>query len=274
MDVYIEDTLIERLVNDAKKEPGFLPFVQETLFLLWKHLERRYLPLKAYEKISYGPNNSLKGLKAAIAIHADDTIDLEQDDLHESQLVIIKRIFLRLIHFGEGRPDTRRQQLLADLYNDEDDLELFNKTIVHLTSEKYRLLTLTGTEKEGKKVDIAHEVLITSWPQLQEWIEKWRDAEITKRQLEAKIRNYGDLKHEGGFLDQVELQQAQKWLESEEAKVLNFPPKLIELIEVSSKRIKEQIKALRTRFVFAVTFAGISVLIAIVAIFLGIIAEK
>ena len=57
--VYVEAALVERLVADAAGEPGVLPFVQETLTLLWEHLERRFLPLRAYEAMvmssrSYG----------------------------------------------------------------------------------------------------------------------------------------------------------------------------------------------------------------------------
>ena len=46
VEVYIESALVERLLGDAKGEPGVLPLIQETLVLLWEKLERRFLPLK------------------------------------------------------------------------------------------------------------------------------------------------------------------------------------------------------------------------------------
>src|SRR5687768_18232394 len=38
--LFRSSTLVERLVSDAVGEPGILPFVQETLRLLWEHVER------------------------------------------------------------------------------------------------------------------------------------------------------------------------------------------------------------------------------------------
>ena len=49
----MESALVERLVADAASEPGILPFVQETLVLLWERLERRFLPLAAYEALVF-----------------------------------------------------------------------------------------------------------------------------------------------------------------------------------------------------------------------------
>jgi hypothetical protein len=49
--VFVETALVERLVADAAGEPGILPFVQETLVLLWEKVERRFLPLRAYEML-------------------------------------------------------------------------------------------------------------------------------------------------------------------------------------------------------------------------------
>ena len=49
--VFVETALVERLVADAAGEPGILPFIQETLVLLWERLERRFLSLPAYEAL-------------------------------------------------------------------------------------------------------------------------------------------------------------------------------------------------------------------------------
>jgi len=258
--VYIEDALVERLVNDAAKEPGFLPLIQETLVLLWEHLERRYLSLKAYEKVSYQKESPLKGLKAAIASHADATLA----NLNEPQQMIARRIFLRLIQFGEGRPDTRRQQSLNDLRGNENS-RLFDDTIKHLT--RNRLLTLSGTQedKRDRKVDIAHEALITGWPQLQQWIKEWRAAELTRRELKAKVDNWEKLTRKGGLLDVFELQEAEKWQKSADVRELGEPENLFELIKASQKAIKNELRRLRSLLVFAVIFALLATIAAGVA---------
>lgn len=60
----------------------------------------------------------------------------------DSSQAIARRIFLRLIQFGEGQPDTRRQQTVADLRSVNDDPDQFWQTLRHLAS--CRLLTLSG----------------------------------------------------------------------------------------------------------------------------------
>ena len=49
--VYVESALVERLASDAveARSQGILPLVQEVLVQLWDKLERRVLPLHAYE---------------------------------------------------------------------------------------------------------------------------------------------------------------------------------------------------------------------------------
>ena len=59
---------------------------------------------------------------------------------------IARRTFLRLIQFGEGRADTRRQQTVSALRTASDDSSVFDQTLWHLTDN--RLFTLSG--EEGK----------------------------------------------------------------------------------------------------------------------------
>ncbi len=49
--VFVEPALVERLVTDAAGESGVLPLIQETLVLMWEQLERRFLPLRAYQAL-------------------------------------------------------------------------------------------------------------------------------------------------------------------------------------------------------------------------------
>ena len=149
--VFIEPVLVDRLVTDSVGEPGILPFVQETLVLLWQRIERRFLPLRAYESLIlvlprnvYGRKPT--GLEVAVALHADAALG---DLANEQQATIARRIFLRLIQFGEGREDTRRQQPVNALRAANEDSELFDQILEHLVTR--RLLTLSAEEGEEKK---------------------------------------------------------------------------------------------------------------------------
>lgn len=162
LDVFIESTLVERLLTDAGGEPGVLPLVQEAMKLLWEKIERRFLPFRAYETLVLNTpayenldrwRSPRKGLQAAIANHADVAMSV----LGEKQQQIARRIFLRLIHFGEGRADTRRQLSVEALRSSGEDSSLFNETLRHLVER--RLLTLSGSERESSPTSVKDKAL-------------------------------------------------------------------------------------------------------------------
>ncbi|CAD5955685.1 toll/interleukin-1 receptor domain-containing protein [Planktothrix agardhii] len=240
--VFIEGTLLERLITTAAKEPGVLPLLQETLVLLWEKIERRYLPLRAYEALvlSYynavsTTNNKLIGIQVALAQRADAAIA----DLTDEQQIIARRVFLRLIQFGEGRADTRRQESVEALKARGDNDQIFEETLRYLADR--RLLTLSGKEDKTRKVDISHEILISSWPQLQDWIIQRREAEQTRRRLIAKVKEWERLgKGKGGLLDEFEIIEAQHWLESSDAAELGSDDQLVALVELSKIHIEAE----------------------------------
>ena len=242
-DVFIEAALIERLVADAVGEPGVLPLLQETLVLLWEKVERRFLPLRAYETLvltspaySNFDASSRTGLQAAIANRADYALVA----LSEQEQQVARRIFLRLIQFGEGRADTRRQQSVEQLRVSGDNADLFDWTLLYLASR--RLLTLSGGEENSsRKVDIAHEALISGWSTLQLWLRERREAEQIRRRLMRKVEEWVRLgKGSGGLLDEVELAEAERWLESPDAAELGYDETLLTLAEAARGLYRKQ----------------------------------
>jgi WD40 repeat protein len=245
--VYVEAALVERLLADAVGEPGVLPLVQETLVLLWEHLERRYLPLRAYDALvllprtAYGGTESRTrtGLQVAISRRADAALA----DLPPKQQAMARRIFLRLVQFGEGRPDTRRQQQADDLRASGDDAAAFDQTLDWLAAS--RMLTMSGADNGAMRtVDIAHEALIAGWPMLQHWVQERRAAEQTRRRLEAKAAEWVRLgSTSGGLLDAAELPEAERWLDSPDAADLGHAASLVELVKASREAIEERTRA-------------------------------
>lgn len=210
--VYIDERLVERLVSEAGDDPGILPFVQETLRDLWDKRYENYISLEAYESLG---GTAGSGLKASIAAKADaaykalTSIDKEHRLEKEN---IAKRIFLRLIQFGEGKPDTRRQQSISDLRSDQDTQGVFEETLRHLSSEKYRLLTVSrGDDDEDSKVDIVHEALIEAWPRFKGWRANFKKMELETRELIKRVDSWDEkFSKEAGFLDRVQLKDSIK----------------------------------------------------------------
>ena len=243
--VRLEESLISRLLADAADEPGVLPLLQETMGQLWLQMEQRVLSYSAYEKLcdhgSISPdNNVITGLAVAMAMRADATLI----QLTPNQQLIARRIFLRLIQFGEGRTDTRRQQPMSALQAVGDNLNEFERTLEHMTD--HRLLTRSGDEEEDdSQVDISHESLITGWSRLHDWIEERREAEQIRRRLESKAAEWVRLgKNNGGLLDEAELPEAERWLTSPDATDLGYSITLPDLVEASQQSIAEAEQAL------------------------------
>src|SRR5579859_130337 len=242
MHVHLEDGLIQKLLDDAQNEPGVLPLLQETMFCLWSEMIGRVLRLEDYEKLG---DHERSGLVVAFSKRADAAVGGLRQAVQQP---IARRIFLRLVQFGEGRPDTRRQQLISKLRSANDPPGEFDYVLQYLTER--RLLTLSAEDKtEERRVDIAHEALIAGWPIMTEWVQKRRDAEQVRRRLETKVDNWKQVtarhrsdEKEGGLLDAVALREAEDWLKSPDATELGPPDDLPALIKQSRGALMRRLR--------------------------------
>jgi WD40 repeat protein len=233
--VAVDPALVERLAADAAGAPGALPMLQEALRRLWRNLERRYLALDSYEILGRDGQN---GLVSAISAHADGVL---RDEINsDAARAVARRIFLRLIQFGEGRADTRRQQPKDALRAAGEKSETLDNILSVLVDN--RLLTSSGDAGEAR-VDIAHEALITGWPMLRRWIDERRQAEQTRRRLEEKAaewRRYAAEEQAGGLLDMVELPEAEAWLVGDQAADLGRSEAIEALVAASRSAIADR----------------------------------
>ena len=162
--VQLEPELVERLLADAGDEPGVLPFVQETLVMLWAHADRYVIGLDAYTDL-VGDKSGRSGLQVALAEHAEHVY---RDVLaNDGERAVAQRILLRL-HPVWRRPP--RHAAAADggraAQGSGEQHGVFDKVLAALTAN--RLLTLSD---EARRVDLSHEALIRGWPRLHEWID-------------------------------------------------------------------------------------------------------
>lgn len=270
--VFIEPALVEKLINDSAGEPGVLPLLQETLVLLWEKLERRLLPLRAYEALilpthaysnAGGDKKNLTGLQVAISRRADAALaSLKVSP--EKQYNIARRIFIRLVQFGEGRANTRRQQLVSDLKTNSDEPLLFEQTLEHLINS--HLLTSNGDETNIlKTIDIAHEALITGWPTLQKWINEQRDLELIRRRLIRKAKDWKSLgKKDYGLLNEAELLEAESWLSSTKLANLYYEELISDFIQTSKLEV---IKGKRVRQIVMLTISTLGLIAMVSSLF-------
>ena len=268
--VHVEPALVERLVADAAGEPGVLPLVQEALVLSWEGLERRFLPVAAYESI--GQENDAgadrrTGIQAAMASRADAALA----ELPTARQHIARRVFVRLVEFGQGRADTRRQQRLDELAATGDPPGELDATVAVLVDD--RLLTVSGGDGDtDRRVDLAHEALITGWPTLRGWLDERREAEQVRRRLEARADDWVRLgRGRGGLLDEIELVELERWLAGPDAAALGVDPACTELA-VASRAAVDAARTARRRRLIAVV--GSLVVVLAVVTMLALLAVR
>ena len=233
VDVYLEDALVERLLIEAEGQPGILPLLQETLRLLWQFKQQRYITLQSYERLG---QDGRTGLQQAITTKANATMGELKS---ESRRLIAQRIFVRLVQFVEGRPPVRRPQTVAQLMSAGDNEDDFEFTLQHLVHN--HLLTIRGSESnESRIVDMSHERLIDAWPTLQNWLGQWQDVEKTRRWLERKTDEWTAYDESGGLLDDVELRDAEKWLQEPLRLSVGAKQSVLDLIDTSKKVLHER----------------------------------
>ena len=243
MGVELEPELVERLLADAGEEPGVLPFVQETLVMLWAHAGppvSASTPIRTWWAIRAGARACRwRWPTTPNYVYRDVLAD-------DAERAVAGGILLRLVQFGEGRADTRRQQTVDELRKGTRRRRTeFDDVLAALTAN--RLLTLSD---EARRVDLSHEALISGWPRLREWINQRRVAELTRRRLEEKAGERRRLRRDdgdGGLLDAVELAEAEAWVKGPDAADLGVSDDLAALVADSRRSLERAAQRLRRR---------------------------
>jgi WD40 repeat protein len=232
--VYFEPVLVERLLHDVADEPGALPLLQDTLLELWQHRTRGVLRLAEYDEMSDGTRT---GLAVTMARRADGALN----ELSAARRDIARRVLLRLIQFGDGAAATRRQQPRAALATAGDAPQEIDAVIHHLADR--RLITTSGGDAAdpSARVDLAHEILLSAWPVLGEWIRSRRQDEQRRRELEGRAAEWA--KHGRGpshMLDADEVREARGWLSDDKARDLGVSDDIQRLIAQSEAALAAQ----------------------------------
>jgi hypothetical protein len=195
-----EAGLIDSLLEDAGSEPGSLALLEHVLGQLWMKCGGAGCTLTNQAYVDLG------GMRGALGRHADQIYVGLGDENHRK---LAQRIFLELVHLGEGTEDTGRRVLKEELLNlgvarEVEDL------LARLASG--RLIT-TGAQGQRTFVEISHEALIREWPALREWLAHNREELRLERRLLRMAGEWYELKHDvSALLQGSRLTQGEEWL--------------------------------------------------------------
>lgn len=157
--VSVEPALLAQIMADMGDEPGALPLLQVTLFELFEKCEGR-LTLADYE--------DLGGLHGALTTGADELLDEFDEDGRD----LVEQVMMRMVQKGRTM-STSRPVPLRDLLDLGIDSVVLQGVLEAFGSK--RLITFDRDASGAAVVEIAHEYLISEWPQLAGWIERHSD---------------------------------------------------------------------------------------------------
>ncbi|MFN2225956.1 MAG: BTAD domain-containing putative transcriptional regulator, partial [Anaerolineae bacterium] len=192
-----ESGLVERILDDVGEEPGNLPLLEFALTLLWERHRQGWLTHQGYE--------ALGRVEGALARYAGQVYAR----LDEAEQESIRRIFVQLVHPGEGTEDTRRLATRAEVGEENWGL------VQHLADQR---LVVTGRDAAGvETVEVVHEALIGSWGELQAWMEEDRAFRTWQERLRTAVRQWERTgQDEGALLRGAPLAEAEGWLAERE----------------------------------------------------------
>jgi TIR domain len=240
--VYLEPGLTERLLADAGADPGALPILQETMRQLWELRKRRVLSLASYRAMGEAAREvGGSGLAVAMSRCGDACLQA----LSPGQARIARRVLLRLVSFGHGAADTRRQQPRSALRQEGEPEAELDQVLIRLVDSRlvsiYEPVDAGGARRDDPRpsearVDLVHEALIKAWGRLAGWIEERRAAGQRRRHLEEAASSWvARGRRGGGLLEASELSEARTWRASEDGRELGESEELRQLVAASSR---------------------------------------
>lgn len=248
--VVFEPGLVEQIIKEVEGQSGYLPLLQYTLDLLWEkecttkaddgrfHIEDRTL-----NKINYA---ALEGVRGALQKRVDE---IYKDICAKNQQgeLITKQIFLKLVNIVESDSGSRavsrrgyRAEFVGELVESilkrfiDENLLVSNYEYL---SEEEPLINDSGKHKQNATIEIAHEILLSSWDQLKRWLEEEKEAIILKNWLAGETRRWLEVRAENESKASDELLKGSRLEQILEFREKNAFEKLGGLVQEENKLI-------------------------------------
>ncbi|MEO0457739.1 MAG: WD40 repeat domain-containing protein [Cyanobacteria bacterium P01_A01_bin.114] len=244
--VGFEEGLVHRILQDVSAEPGNLPLLEFALTELWKRRTGQLLTHQTYEAIGE--------VKGALARHAD----AKYSNLSSAEQTLVRRIFIQLVHPGQGTEDTRRLATKAEL-------GATNWSLVKQLADARLVVTSLDPAQQQETVEVVHEALIRSWGQLRDWMETDREFRVWQDRLRGSMQQWaGSRQDEGALLRGIPLAEAEEILKTRRQELSaaeqSFIQQSLALRDRQGKKEKRRLTILRSLLV------GISTAFVLVAV--------
>ncbi|MGW0026349.1 nSTAND1 domain-containing NTPase [Rhodococcus sp. NPDC003383] len=203
----VPDELVRVLLADltprttrTATDPGTLPLLSHALLGTWQRARRRTLTVADY--LATG------GVSGAVQKSAEEVYA----ELTPEQQVLARRIFLRLVNVDDDTQTRRRTPWSELAIGDTADVT----SVVDRFAAR-RLLTV-----DEDTVQLSHEVLLTAWDRLREWIDSDRVGLGVHRRLTRAAQVWQDSGRDtGALLTGGRLELFEEWVDDDRRDALN-----------------------------------------------------
>lgn len=187
--VVFETGLVEDIIKDVQGQAGYLPLLQYTLDLLWESeaqngsLQDRTLRSSTYRRLG--------GVRGALQQRVDEIYQ----GLSELQQLAVQRIFLKLVEIGDdeaagtGWKPVRRRAARVEFADEAEQRvlsQLINANLL-VSDAPVEPVGQRQAAGAGATVEIAHEILLTSWTTLHGWIKQNRQSIALRNRLNDDV---------------------------------------------------------------------------------------
>lgn len=188
--VCFERGLVDLILNEVRDQPGTLPLLQYMLDRLWRisNLDKdRTLKLTDYRRLD-GVRGTLKKRADELFLYQDPVQAIERS---EEQKGVMRRVFLRLVNLSDQSENAHAfsRRVTQSEFTKQDEQQI----IEQLVTEK--LLVTNRLLSDAVTVEVAHESLLSAWPQLQIWINERRSVLFVGNLLKADAKSWGKVRH-------------------------------------------------------------------------------
>ena len=204
--VVFEEGLVEQIIKEVEGQKGYLPLLQYTLNLLWDNecntrgADGRFgIEDRTLNEASY---RALEGVRGALQKRVNEIYrHLDQD-----KQITTKQMFLKLVNIVDT--DSGSKAVSRRAYRDEFVGESVEKLLKQFIDENLLVSSsdylnpeeLQGSDqnhlKQSATVEIAHEILLSSWDELKKWLEQEKEAIILKNWLAGEARRWQKIRSE------------------------------------------------------------------------------
>ncbi|MFP2960669.1 protein kinase domain-containing protein [Myxococcus sp. 1LA] len=159
--------LLSRLVADVQAQPAGLPLLQFACMALW---ERRDV---ASRKLLTSDYDALGGVGGALASHAQQLLrQLPANEVHAARALLVRLVT------AEG---TRRPRPQAELV---EDLGVVGAQVLERLLANRLVVVTREPQTDEAFIELAHESLAATWPDLARWLGETREERVLVQQLE------------------------------------------------------------------------------------------